>query len=298
MYEVHDTSIERTPGREQSGISRPSRRSVVKGAAALAGLAAVGMPGASVFAAARSSEDDAGGERKANVLLVHGIWADGSSWSKVIGILQERGHNVVAVQLGLHSLAEDVAWTKHVLADRLQGPTVLAGHSYGGAVISGAGTGAGVPAGKVIGLVFASAFAPDQGETLGQLSAKFLPPPPGVAHLQPDTQGFLWIDPAAFPANFAQDVELEEARVLAAVQKPGFGGLLGDVAGPAAWRTVPSWYQVSSLDRMINPDLERFFATRMNATTVEVASSHASPVSHPDDVARLILAAARAGAPG
>ena len=272
---------------------RPTRRSVIKGAAALAGLAAAGAPGVRVFAAAPRYQS---GGSSANILLVHGIWADGSSWSRVIPILQEEGLNVIAVQIGLRSLAEDVAWTQHVLADRLQGPTVLAGHSYGGAVISGAGVGPAVPPGKVIGLMFASAFAPDQGETLGGLSALF-PPAPGLAHLQPDSQGFLWIDPAAFPANFAQDVELEEARVLASVQKPGFGGLLGEPAGPAAWRTLPSWYLVSTLDRMINPDLERFFASRMNATTLEVASSHASPVSHPHEVAGLILAAARAGAP-
>jgi pimeloyl-ACP methyl ester carboxylesterase len=280
-----------SPENDPSTTPRPTRRTVLRGAAALAGLAAAGAPGVRVFAA--SSADDSGGGG-ANVLLVHGDWADGSSWSGVIPILQKHGHSVVALSLNLRSLAEDVAWTKHVLADRLQGPTVLAGHSYGGAVISGAGVGPDVPAGKVIGLVFASAFAPDQGETLGQLAAMF-PTPPGFAHIQADSQGFLWIDPAAFPANFAQDVELETARILASVQKPAFAGQLGEPAGPAAWRTLPSWYLVSTLDRMVNPDLERFFARRMHATTIEVASSHASPVSHPRDVARLILAAARGG---
>ncbi len=162
-------------------------------------------------------------------------------------------------------------------------------------MISGAGAGPDVPQGKVIGLVFASAFAPDAGETLGGLSAMF-PPPPLAAHFQPDSLGFIWIDPAAFPANFAQDVERDEARVLAAVQKPGFGGLFGEPAGPAAWHTLPSWYLVSTRDRAINPDLERFFAKRMGAKTVEVDSSHASPISHPREVARLILAAARDGA--
>jgi hypothetical protein len=147
----------------------------------------------------------------------------------------------------------------------------------------------------VIGLVYASAFAPDAGETLGRLNAMFSPPPL-AAHFQVDSLGFVWIDPAAFPANFAQDVELEEARVLAAVQRPGFGGLFGEPAGPAAWHTLPSWYLVSTRDRAINPDLERFFTKRMGAKTVEVASSHASPISHPREVARLILAAARDGA--
>ena len=276
---------------------RPTRRSVMKRAAALAGLATAGLPGVRVFAAAPAAETGGGPGSGVNVLLAHGIWADGSSWSRVISLLQEQGLTVVALQLGLRSLAEDVAWTRHVLAERLQGPTVLAGHSYGGAVISGAGTGPGVPAGKVVGLVFASAFLPDTGESLGHLNAMF-PPPPGSAHIQPDSLGFAWFDPAAFPTNFAQDIPVEQAQVLVAAQRPALGTLFGEpAAGPAAWKTLPSWCLVSTLDRMINPDLERFMARRANATTVEVASSHASPVSHPREVAGLILAAARAGAP-
>jgi pimeloyl-ACP methyl ester carboxylesterase len=127
---------------------------------------------------------------------------------------------VVAVQLPLTSLAEDVAWTRHVLAERLQGPTVLAGHSYGGSAISDAATGIA----DAVGLVFASAFAPEEGETIEELNARF-PLPPGLAHLQVDSLGFVWLDPAAFPANFAQDIPVREARVLAAVQKPIAGGL-------------------------------------------------------------------------
>jgi len=172
----------------------------------------------------------------------------------------------------------------------LSGPTVLAGHSYGGAVISGAATGVE----DAIGLVYASAFAPDQGETLGGLNAQF-PPPPGLAYAQPDSLGFLWFDPAAIPANFAQDLPVAEARVLAATQKPIAARSFADPAGPPAWRTLPSWFLVSTEDRMINPDLERFMAARAKATTVEVRSSHASPASHPDTVARLIMAAAHAG---
>ncbi len=140
-----------------------------------------------LFSAAQAAPAGASsGYPKANVLLVHGAWVDGSSWNQVTAILQRRGHNVVAVQLPLTSLADDVAWTRHVLAERLQGPTVLAGHSYGGAVISGAATGVE----SAIGLVFASAFAPDEGETLGGLNAQF-PAPPGLAHAQPDSLGFL-----------------------------------------------------------------------------------------------------------
>jgi pimeloyl-ACP methyl ester carboxylesterase len=271
-------------------MGTPTRRAVLKGTAALAGLAAVQASGLAPAAAAAPAGTSSG-RPKANVLLVHGAWVDGSSWSQVIAILQRRGYNVVAVQLPLTSLAEDVAWTRHVLAERLAGPTVLAGHSYGGAVISGAATGVE----NAIGLVFASAFAPDEGETLGGLGAKF-PPPPGLAHTQPDSLGFLWFDPAAVPANFAQDLPVSEARVLAAAQKPIAARCFGDPAGPPAWRTLPSWFLVSTQDRMINPDLERFMAARIGATTVEVRSSHASPASHPHEVAKLILAAAQVAA--
>jgi pimeloyl-ACP methyl ester carboxylesterase len=273
-------------------MGTPTRRAVLKGTAALAGLAAVQASGLAEATQATPAGTRSG-HPKANVLLVHGAWVDGSSWSRVIPILQRRGHNVLAVQLPLTSLAEDVAWTRHVLAERLQGPTVLAGHSYGGAVISGAATGVE----NVIGLVFAAAFAPDEGESLGELGSRF-PPPPGLAHTQPDSLGFLWFDPAAIPANFAQDLPVREARVLAATQKPIAARSFTDPAGPPAWKTLPSWYLVSTQDRMINPDLERFMADRIGATTVEVRSSHASPASHPHQVARLILAAAQVGARG
>jgi pimeloyl-ACP methyl ester carboxylesterase len=276
-------------GVEEERMGTTSRRTVLKATAALAGLAA--GPAPVLTSAAQAAPARAGGRHpKANVLLVHGAWVDGSSWNQVTAILQKQGHTVVAVQLPLTSLADDVAWTRHVLAERLSGPTVLAGHSYGGAVISGAA--AGVT--NAIGLVFASAFAPDNGETLGGLGSLF-PPPPGLAHTQPDSQGFLWFDPAAVPGNFAQDLPAQDARVLAAAQKPIAARCFADPAGPAAWKTLPSWFLVSTQDRMINPDLERFMAARAKATTIEVRSSHASPASHPMEVAGLILAAARAG---
>ena len=268
-------------------MATPTRRTVFKGTAAVAGLAAMQAPGPA-SAAQAASTPSGGRHRKANVLLVHGAWVDGSSWDAVIPILQRHGHTVVAVQLPLTSLPDDIAWTRHVLAERLQGPTVLAGHSYGGAVISGAATGVR----KAIGLVFASAFAPARGETLAGLNAKF-PPPPGLAHTQPDSLGFLWFDPAAIPDNFAQDLPVAQARVLAATQKPIAARSFVDVAGPPAWKTLPSWFLVSTQDRMINPDLERWMADRIHATTIEVPSSHASPASHPREVAKLILAAAR-----
>ena len=264
-----------------------TRRAVLKGTAAFAGLAAVQASGlADPLQAAPAASSK--GRTPANVLLVHGAWADGSSWRRVIPILQQRGHNVVAVQLPLTSLAEDVAWTRHVLADRLQGPTVLASHSYGGMVITGAATGVQ----NVIGLVYVAALAPEEGESAGALFSRF-PPTPGQAHLQTDSLGFVWLDPAAFPANFAQDLDPREARTLAAVQRPIAGRILGEPAGPPAWRTLPSWYLVSRRDRMINPDLQRFMASRIGARTVEVRASHASPLSRPHEVAGLILAAAR-----
>src|SRR3954451_17348623 len=181
---------------KEEPMGTPTRRAVLKGAAALAGVASAQTAGLT-SAAEAAPAGTSGGRPKANVLLVHGAWVDGSSWNQVTAILQRHGHTVVAVQLPLTSLPGDVAWTRHVLAERLQGPTVLAGHSYGGAVISGAATGVE----SAVGLVFASAFAPDEGETLGGLNARF-PPPPGLAHTQPDSLGFLWFDPAAIPANF------------------------------------------------------------------------------------------------
>jgi pimeloyl-ACP methyl ester carboxylesterase len=224
-----------------------------------------------------------------NVLLVHGAWADGSSWSGLIPLLRARGHTVVAVQLSLNSLADDVTLVRQVLADRLQGPTVLVGHSYGGAVISGAAAGQS----NAIALVYASAFAPDAGEALGELSGKY-PPAPLNDHLQPDSRGKLWIDPAKYNQVFCQDVDAVQANVMAAAQGPLAGAIFGEHAGPAAWHTLPSWYLVSIADRAITPDLERFMARRMGATTIEVDSSHASLVSHPREIAELIFAAAQA----
>jgi pimeloyl-ACP methyl ester carboxylesterase len=225
-----------------------------------------------------------------NVLLVHGAWADGTSWSGLIPLLRARGHSVVAIQLSLNSLADDVAHVQQVLADRLQGPTVLVGHSYGGAVISGAATGQA----NAIALVYASAFAPDAGEALGPLSGKY-PAAPLNEHLHPDSRGKLWIDSAKYHEVFCQDVDATQASVMEATQGPLAGAIFGEPAGPVAWHTLPSWYLVSTVDRAIPPDLERFMAKRIGATTIEVDSSHASLVSHPHEVAELIFAAAQTG---
>lgn len=224
-----------------------------------------------------------------NILLVHGAWADGSSWGRVIPLLEAAGHNVVGVQIALNSLADDIAVTRRAL-DGLQGPTVVVGHSYGGSVISGAAHGAS----NVAGLVFVAAFAPDEGETLGQIVGRF-PPQESAQFIKPYAAGYLFLDRDHFRQFFAQDVDPVTAEVMAAVQKPFFGGIFGEPAGTPAWREAPTWYVVSAQDRMIQPDAERWMAERMGAKTITLQSSHAAMVSHPFQVADLILQAARAG---
>ena len=226
---------------------------------------------------------------KSSVVLVHGEWADGSSWSKVIPLLQENGLRVTAVQIPLTSLADDVAVTRHVIALQ-EGSTVLAGYSYGGSVITEAGTNA--P--NVVGLVYVSAFAPDEGESLGDLYARAAAP--GVAHVRPDDEGFLWIDPEAFAEAFAHDVDPVQARILAVVQKPIAARIFGDRVTRPAWELKPSWYLVSEIDRMIPAETQRFMSKRMGATVVSVPASHWSMVSHPDQVAKLISDAASSAA--
>ena len=220
-----------------------------------------------------------------NIVLVHGLWADGSSWSKVIPILENAGHRVIAVQLAAHSLADDVATVKRAI-DLVGGPTIVVAHSFGGFVI----TNAAYNNPNVTGLVYVSAFAPDEGES----AVNFVPVeslPPGL--LVVDSGGFAYLNPQMFPQAFAQDVNTTEAEILAAVQKPAHQSLFTEKSGPPAWKQLPTWFVVSENDRIIPPDAERMFAQRMNATTISLDSSHASLVSHPDEIAQLILDAAR-----
>jgi pimeloyl-ACP methyl ester carboxylesterase len=222
---------------------------------------------------------------KPNIVLVHGLWADGSSWSKVIPILQNAGHRVIAVQLPAHSLADDVATVKRAI-DLVGGPTILVGHSFGGFVI----TNAAYDNQNVSGLVYVSAFAPDKGES----TANFVPAealPPGF--LVVDSGGFAYLNPEMFHEAFVQDVNATEAETLAAVQKPAHQSLFVEPSGPPAWKQLPTWFEVSEADHIIPPDVQRTFAQRMNATTISLNSSHASPVSHPDEIAELILDAAK-----
>jgi pimeloyl-ACP methyl ester carboxylesterase len=223
---------------------------------------------------------------KTNVVLVHGAWADGSSWSKVIPLLDAERYNVMAVQLPLTSLSDDIRVTQNALAEQ-NGPTVLVGHSYGGAVITGAAN----QAPNVTALVYIAAFGLDEGESLEALS-KQGPPTSGSTQIRPDDHGFLWIDRDGFAQAFAADVDPVEARVMAAIQKPLSIKSFTEKSGPPAWKHIPSWYLVSSNDHMIPPPAEAFMAKRMGATARTVPASHASMVSRPRDVAEMIVSAA------
>ena len=223
---------------------------------------------------------------KVNVVLVHGAWADGSSWSKVIPLLQKKGYGVTAAQLPLTSLDDDVAATRKLLAV-VDGPVVLVGHSYGGAVITNAANG--VPSVKA--LVYIAAFGLDEGESLDALS-KQGPPPAGAAAVRPDRAGFLWIDRDGFARAFAGDVDAGEASVMAAVQGPLSLKSFTGKSGSPAWKHLPSWYLVATNDQMIPPAAEEFMGKRMGATVRSVPSSHAAMVSHPKEVADLISEAA------
>jgi pimeloyl-ACP methyl ester carboxylesterase len=223
-----------------------------------------------------------------NIVLVHGAWADGSSWAGVAQRLQAAGYHVTAPQLPETSLADDVARVRHVLK-RQDGPTVVAGHSYGGQVI----TALGADAPNAVGLVYIAAFGLDQGESIGQLLTQG-PPTPALAHLDIDDLGFAWLPEDDFVAHFAGDIDPATAHVMHAVQQPLAASTLGDVMGVPAWKSLPTWYLVAANDEAIPPDAERQFAARMGATTVEVASGHVAMVSHPDDVAALIITAAEA----
>ena len=225
-----------------------------------------------------------------SIVLVHGAFADGSGWSKVIPLLEKDGYTVTAVQNPLTSLADDIATTKRVI-DAQKGPIVVVGHSYGGAVITGAA--AGNP--NVRALVYVNAFAPDEGEKLTAGTEKFAQPPLNSA-LVPDSAGFLYVDRAKFHEDFCADLPAAEARVMAATQKPLSGTVFDATVTGAAWKRIPSWYIVGIDDHAINPDFERFLAKRMGAQTTEVKSSHVPFLSHPAMVVKVIEEAAKAAA--
>ena len=226
--------------------------------------------------------------RKAEIMLVHGAWADGSCWNKVILLLEAKGFTVTAAQIPLTSLENDIEVTRRLLAN-ISEPTILVGHSYGGAVITGAAT----TSPQVKALVYITAFGLDEGESLESLANQG-PPSPGSAAIQPDANGFLWINREKFHTSFAGDATAEEASVMAAVQKPlGLPAFAGK-EGPPAWKTIPSWYLVCTDDQMIPPPAQEFLAKRMNATVRSVPSSHCPFKSQPQAVADIIALAAGA----
>jgi pimeloyl-ACP methyl ester carboxylesterase len=220
-----------------------------------------------------------------NVVLVHGAWADGSSWSKIIPLLQAQGLNVMTVQNPLTSIADDVAATNRII-NMQDGPVLLAGHSYGGAVITEAGNNP-----KVAGLVYVAAFAPDEGETLGGLAQKF-PPSPLFSKIQPIEDGFLLLTPQGVIEDFAQDLSAEEKNVMVATQAATQGAILGTPITKAAWHTKPSWFVIASNDRAISPEQEISTAKRMGAKTLTLATSHVAMLAQPKAVADFMIEAA------
>jgi len=217
---------------------------------------------------------------KPNIVLVHGAWADGSCWSRVIERLQADGYKVTAPQLPETSLAADVARVRHVLT-RQNGPTVLGAHSYGGQVITSLGTD--VP--NVAALVYIAGFGLDEGESIGALLQQG-PPTPAVANVEVDSEGFAWLPEDDFLAHFAPDVDPVEAKVMYAAQQPLHVSTFDDVMGTPAWKSLPSWFLVAQNDEVIPPD------------TIEVTSGHCAMVSHPDETYERIVAAANAVAGG
>jgi pimeloyl-ACP methyl ester carboxylesterase len=231
-----------------------------------------------------ASAQSAQGQPTKNVLLVHGAWADGSSWSKVIPRLTAVGLNVLAVQIPMTSLADDVAATERAIA-LVDGPVLLVGHSYGGAVITEAGNDP-----KVVGLVFISAFAPDKGESSLSL-AKANPTPVGE-EIRPDASGFLKLTEKGIRDDFAQDLSETEKIILNATQGPTSGAAFGTPATNPSWKNKPTWFVIAANDRTVSPQLEAAEAKRMNATTITVSTSHVAMLADSVRVANFIKIAA------
>jgi len=247
-----------------------------------------------------AARSDTASRPKPSIVFVHGAWADGSSWSRVIGILQQHGYTVYAPANPLRGLTFDAAYIASFLQS-ISGPIILVGHSYGGAVITNAATGN--P--NVKALVYIDAFAPDQGESLASLSS--VPPPPGqspsclsgdpttVFNFVPLTGGDvdLYVKPNLFPSCFANDLPPNEGAVLASTQRPFALSALSQTSGVPAWKTIPSFYLVGTIDRAIPPFAQLFMAQRANATIVQVRASHLVMISHPEAVTDLINQAAQ-----
>jgi len=220
-----------------------------------------------------------------NIVLVHGAWADGSCWNKVIALLQAKGLHVVAVQNPLTSLADDVAATQRIIALQ-DGPVILVGHSYAGVVITEAGNDP-----KVVGLVYVAAFAPGEGESINSVSKPY-PPAPLGSELRPDAQGFLTATRKGIAEDMAQDLTPGEQRILAATQGQTAAAVFGATVTRAAWKNKPSWALIAGNDRAIPPELERDEAAAIKATSITLPANHLAMLSHPREVAELIEQAA------
>lgn len=220
------------------------------------------------------------------IVLVHGFWGGAAHWSKVIVELSRKGYEQLhAVELSMTSLADDAERTRKMVKQQ-QGPVLLVGHSYGGAVITEAGD---LP--NVVGLVYIAAFAPDAGESPGGISEAR--PPAAFANLAPDSDGYLWIKPEKFHESFCQDLPADEALVMAVTQKAPQASTFGNTVTAPAWKKKPTWYQISSEDRMIHPDNQRDMSARMKPRTIiTLAAGHASLASKPGEVSALIDRAA------
>ena len=225
---------------------------------------------------------------KPAIVLVHGFWGGAAHWAKVIPLLREQGFdNIHAVENPLTSLADDAERTRKMVK-QIDGPVVLVGHSYGGKVITEMGD---LP--NVGALVFIAAFAPDAGESAGAISQAN--PPEAFANIQPDSDGFLWVAQDKYHQSFCQDLSEEEAYVMAVTQKAPVGGTFGDNVTAPAWKVTPNWSQISSGDRMLNPENQKMMAARMNPRkTITLDASHASLASRPQEVAAFIVEAANA----
>lgn len=219
------------------------------------------------------------------IILVHGAWGDGSHWQHVIPALVKEGYKVRSVQNPLTSLQDDINKTNDLI-DAQEGNVLLVGHSYGGAVISGAGN-----HDKAVGMVYIAAFAPDAGDSLGALLGRR--EGSGGASIYPDSKGFLWIKYDEYHKSFCQDLNEEDTLVMSLAQRPIHGQCFGDEAGEPAWKKKPTWYQISNNDNMIPPETQKEMAERMNPKkTIHLEASHASLATHPKEVTALILEAA------
>jgi pimeloyl-ACP methyl ester carboxylesterase len=222
------------------------------------------------------------------IVLVHGAWSDGSVWRKVIPILKNAGHKVIAVQLPFQSLVGDVDTVKRAI-EHIGGPTILVGHSYGGEVISNAA----YNNPNVKGLVYIAAFAPDEGESEWTYVDPAIQYP--KEFFVPDSGGFVYINTVMFREFMSQDIDPSEADIWAVIQKPMRQSIFTEKSGPPAWKHLPTWYQISEDDHMLPPDVQRTFAQQINATTLSLNASHSSFVSHPSEIADFIRNAAKGG---